>query len=117
MVANLVAATSAPGSPSVGDLWWDETSGEARLKLWDGSAWQGISVPTDDNYTIEFAKIYDDYGAVSTDPGVYNCLKFITEGLVVAIINIHGAVDSGEERLGFKPLTDPGTYNTVVYTA
>ena len=118
MVANLVAATSAPGSPSVGDLWWDETSGEARLKLWDGTAWQGISVPTDNNYTIEFAKIYDDYGAVSTDPGVYNCLKFITEGLVVAIININGASDSPGpvERLGFKPLTTAGTFNSTVYT-
>ena len=116
MVANLVAATTAPGSPSVGDLWWDETSGEARLKLWDGTAWKGISVPTDDNYTIEFAKIYDDYGETSTDPGVYNCIKFITEGFVIAIININGAVDSGVERLGFKPLTTPGTYNTVAYT-
>ncbi len=116
MVANLVAATTAPGSPSVGDLWWDETSGEARLKLWDGTAWKGISVPTDDNYTIEFARIYDDYGATSTDPGVYNCIKFITEGFVIAIININGAVDSGVERLGFKPLTTAGTYNTVAYT-
>ena len=117
MVSNLVAATTAPGSPSVGDLWWDETSGEARLKLWDGTAWQGISVPTDDNYTIEFAKIYDNYGGTSTDPGVYNCLKFITEGLVIAIVNINGATESSVERHGFKPLTGTYTWNTVNYTS
>tara|TARA_B110001454_G_scaffold50675_1_gene49703 strand:+ start:111 stop:2150 length:2040 start_codon:yes stop_codon:yes gene_type:complete len=118
MVSNLVAATTAPGSPSVGDLWWDETSGEARLKLWEGTAWKGISVPTDNNYTIEFAKIYDDYGGPSVDPGVYNCLKFITEGLVIAIVNINGASDSPGpvDRLGFKPLTTAGTYNSTVYT-
>jgi len=116
MVSNLVAATTAPSGPSVGDLWWDETSGEARLKLWDGTAWKGISVPTDDNYTIEFAKIYDNYGGTSTDPGVYNCLKFITEGLVIAIININGATENSVERHGFKPLTGTHTWNTVSYT-
>ncbi len=118
MVSNLVAATTAPGSPSVGDLWWDETSGEARLKLWDGTAWKGISVPTDNNYTIEFAKIYDDYGGPSVDPGLYHCLKFITEGLVIAIVNINGASDSPGpvERLGFKPLTTAGTFNATAYT-
>ena len=117
MVANLVASTSAPSNPSVGDLWWDETTGEKIVKLWDGTVWQGISVPSDTNYTIRFVKIYDDYGGVSTDPGVYNCIELITEGFIVAIINLHGAQDSGPvDRLGFKPLTTAGTYNGTAYT-
>jgi hypothetical protein len=117
MVANLVASTSAPSNPSVGDLWWDETTGEKIVKLWDGTVWQGISVPSDTNYTIRFVKIYDDYGAVSTDPGVYNCIELVTEGFIVAIINLHGAQDTGPvDRLGFKPLTTAGTFNGTAYT-
>ena len=36
-------ASSAPGSPSAGDLWYDSTSGVNQLKYYTGSAWTAIA--------------------------------------------------------------------------
>ena len=36
-------ASSAPGSPSEGDLWYDSSSGVNLLKFYNGSAWVGIA--------------------------------------------------------------------------
>lgn len=44
--ANYVApysGTSAPGTPQTNQLWWDTNTTPARLKRYDGSAWQTIS--------------------------------------------------------------------------
>jgi len=119
MVSNLASGTTAPGSPSVGDLWWDENALEVRLKLWDGTVWQNIGIPTDTKYTIQFVKIYDDYGTNDpggTAPGVYHCIKIIAEDSVIAIVNLSSGSDSGVERLGFEPLFTGGTKDGVVYT-
>ena len=120
MVSNLASGTTGPSNPSVGDLWWDESALEVRLKLWDGTVWQNIGIPTDTKYTIQFVKIYDDYGEKDpggTAPGVYHCIKFITEDSVIAIVNLSSGSDSSVERLGFEPNSKNETMEGVVYTA
>ena len=120
MVSNLASGTTSPGSPSVGDLWWDENALEVRLKLWDGTVWQNIGIPTDTKYTIQFVKIYDDYGTLGpggTAPGVYHCIKFIAEDSIIAIVNLSSGSDSGVERLGFAPNSKTGDMDGVAYTS
>ena len=41
--AEYTIASSAPGSPSEGDLWYDSSSGVNLLKFYNGSAWVGIA--------------------------------------------------------------------------
>jgi len=36
-------SSTAPGSPTAGDLWFDSSSGVDLLKYYDGSAWVGIA--------------------------------------------------------------------------
>jgi len=36
-------ATTAPSSPSVGDMWFDSTSGTTAMKVWNGTAWDQLS--------------------------------------------------------------------------
>ena len=41
--AEYTIASSAPGSPTEGDLWYDSSSGVNLLKFYNGSAWVGIA--------------------------------------------------------------------------
>ena len=60
-IAPATVATSAPGSPSAGDLWFDSTSGTSAMKVYNGTAWDimsnkfsasGGTITTSGGYTI-----------------------------------------------------------------
>jgi hypothetical protein len=36
-------STTAPSSPSVGDMWFDSTSGITAMKVYNGAAWDQMS--------------------------------------------------------------------------
>ena len=36
-------ATTAPSSPSTGDMWFDSTSGTTAMKVWNGGGWDHLS--------------------------------------------------------------------------
>jgi len=38
-----IVSTTAPSSPSVGDFWFDSTSGISAMKTWSGAAWDQLS--------------------------------------------------------------------------
>ena len=44
--ASLTASTSAPGSPSAGDMWWDSDDGNLYVYYNDGSSSQWVSINT-----------------------------------------------------------------------
>jgi len=41
--SDVTVSTTAPSSPSEGDLWFDSTSGTKALKVWNGSLWKLLS--------------------------------------------------------------------------
>ena len=44
--ANLATSTSAPGSPSAGDMWWDSDDANLYVYYNDGASSQWVSVNT-----------------------------------------------------------------------
>ena len=41
--SNTTVATSAPSSPATGDLWFNTTSGNNTLNVWNGASWNQLS--------------------------------------------------------------------------
>ena len=54
-------ASSAPGSPATGDLWFDTTTSPAIAKFWSGSAWQTFSAGAA-NFSNSATGTYTDGG-------------------------------------------------------
>jgi hypothetical protein len=66
-------ATTAPGSPTNGDLWYDTNATPPEAKFWDGSAWQGFSAGAAD-FSNAASGTYTD-GGIS-----YKYLTFTASG-------------------------------------
>lgn len=54
--ASITLATTPPGSPSPGDLWWDSDTGQLAIYYTDGdtSQWVGVSGPPGTDGETEF---------------------------------------------------------------
>jgi hypothetical protein len=68
-------ATTAPGSPNNGDLWYDTNSTPPAAKFWDGSAWQVFSAGA--------ADFSDAATGTFTDSGIsYKYITYTASGTV-----------------------------------
>jgi hypothetical protein len=63
-----VVSTTAPSSPSIGDQWFDSTSGTTAMKVWSGAQW--------DQMSNKFAAT----GGTITTSGGYNIHTFTSSG-------------------------------------
>jgi hypothetical protein len=71
--------TTAPGTPLVGQLWWD--SGNDLLQVWNGSVWKTISSATSSS-TAPTSNVQGDlwYDTVNQQLKVYTGTQFILVG-------------------------------------
>ena len=77
--SDVTVATSAPGSPSAGDLWFDSTVGVKIMKVYSGTAWDKLKIS------------FDATGGTKTTSGGYTIHTFTSSGTFTP--NMGGDVD------------------------
>ena len=94
--------TTAPGTPLVGQLWWD--SGNDLLQVWNGSVWKTISSATSSS-TAPTSNVQGDlwYDTVNQQLKVYTGTAFILVG---------PAFTAGQGTTGAIPTTIKDNTNT-----
>lgn len=78
--SDVTVSTSAPGSPSTGDLWFNDTTGVKTLNVYNGTDWNILS-------NVEFTAT----GGTITTSGDYTIHTFTSSGTFTP--NIDGTVD------------------------
>lgn len=78
----ITVGASAPGTPNIGDMWIDTSSGGFIYKVWSGTAWQAVR---DSALTTALADIAANQASISTISSTYATQTFATAKKTEAI--------------------------------